>query len=189
MNETVDALAQLLHLDQIDSSAFRIIADSEHKYLRDLKINTSNALSFDKLNEKERLMLALAVAINEKNKRAEESLLKKTELAGITLAEIADVYSCVSLLNINNVFYRFRHFTQKEVYQTTPAGIRMSIIMNPVIGKEFFELLSLSVSALNGCEMCVRSHEESLIKMGTEPLRIFDAIRLAAILKGTLILL
>jgi len=43
----------------------------------------------------------------------------------------------------------------------------MSVMDNPVMGKDFFELMSLTVSALNVCEMCVASHEDSLIKLGT----------------------
>ena len=43
-----------------------------------------------------------------------------------------------------------------------PGKIKMNIMMKPVLGKEFFELMSLAVSAVNGCEMCVNAHENSL---------------------------
>jgi alkyl hydroperoxide reductase subunit D len=56
--------------------------------------------------------------------------------------------------------------------------------MNPVTGKEFFELTCLVVSALNGCEMCVRSHEESVKSHGGSRERMFDAVRLGAVFKG-----
>ncbi|RZM18976.1 MAG: T9SS type B sorting domain-containing protein [Pedobacter sp.] len=52
-------------------------------------------------------------------------------------------------------------------------------------GKEFFELLSLAVSAVNGCEMCVNAHEDSLIKLGTTEERIFDAVRIASLVTAT----
>lgn len=58
-------------------------------------------------------------------------------------------------------------------------------MMNPVTGKEFFELMSLAISAINGCEMCVNAHENSLIKMGTIEERIFDAIRIASLVTAT----
>jgi lipoyl-dependent peroxiredoxin subunit D len=38
--------------------------------------------------------------------------------------------------------------------------IKMNIMMKPVTGKEFFELMSLTISAVNGCEMCVNAHEK-----------------------------
>ena len=61
--------------------------------------------------------------------------------------------------------------------------------MNPVLGKEFFELMSLVVSAVNGCELCVRAHEESVLKHDATEARVFDAIRLASVIKGLITLL
>jgi alkyl hydroperoxide reductase subunit D len=90
-------------------------------------------------------------------------MLKKQEATDA--AEIGEAVGCASLLASNNVFYRFRHFTQKEKYTQIPARIRMQLMMKPVTGKEFFELMSLAVSAVNGCEMCVNAHEDSLIKL------------------------
>src|SRR6185503_2027193 len=95
-----------------------------------------------------------------------KALVELVKKENTTETELAELYSCVSLLNVNNVFYRFRHFTKKEYYETTPAGIKMSIMMNPVLGKEFFELVSLVVSSINGCEMCITSHEQSILQHG-----------------------
>ncbi|MCB0511910.1 MAG: carboxymuconolactone decarboxylase family protein, partial [Bacteroidetes bacterium] len=80
------------------------------------------------------------------------------------------------------VFYRFRHFVDKEVYNNSPARLRMNIMMSPVLGKEFFELVSLAVSAINGCEMCVKSHEQSVLANGGTEQRIWDSIRIASII-------
>lgn len=184
-NETLLGLSELLNNPSQMPGVLENMATSDARYLKDLKINVGNALKYDSLSLKESSLLALAVAINEKNKQLITSFTDKALKAGASNEEIQETYACVSLLNVNNVFYRFRHFTKKEFYSTTPAGIKMSIMMNPVMGKEFFELMSLGISALNGCEMCVNSHEESLIKMGTSQQRIYDAIRLCAILKGT----
>ncbi len=90
---------------------------------------------------------------------------------GATDAEIAEVIAATSLMNTNNIFYRFRHFLNKEEYNNMPAGIKMGIMMNPVTGKEFFELLSLVISAVNGCEMCVSSHERSVLQHGSSESR------------------
>jgi alkyl hydroperoxide reductase subunit D len=54
-------------------------------------------------------------------------------------------------------------------------------MMNPILGKEFFELLSLAVSALNGCELCVNAHENSLIQLGTSEASVYYAVRYLAI--------
>jgi alkyl hydroperoxide reductase subunit D len=183
MNETLQGLLSLAAQQEV-SKGLETIVSNDNRYLRDLKVNLGNALQYQTLSKKESYLLALSVAINEKNKLAIESFTKLANNEGSTEAEIAETYACVSLLNANNVLYRFRHFTKKDVYQNSPAGIKMSIMMNPVFGKEFFELMSLAVSALNGCELCVNAHEASLLKLGTSENRIFDAIKLTAIVRS-----
>lgn len=165
------------------------IASIDHKYIRDLKINTLNALKFQHLSEKEALLIFLSVAINQNNQLLIEKLQEKSKTLGVTETEMAEVFSLVSLLNINNVYYRFRHFIEKDYYNLANPGIKMTIMMNPVLGKELFELLSLCVSALNGCEMCVKSHELSVLQHGATQEKIHDAIRATAIAKGFCVLL
>ncbi len=184
-NETVQSLAASLNADpERLGEGVKLLAAADHKYLRDFKINVTNALKFATLSQKESYLLALAAAVNDQQPYFKEVFGALAKEAGATESEIAETYACVSLLSVNNVYYRFKHFVKKEVYQNMPAGIRMSIMMTPAMGKEFFELMSLAVSALNGCEMCVASHEESLIKMGAEPQRVFDAVRVVAMMRG-----
>lgn len=156
----------------------------ETKYVRDARINLKNVLSSPSFSPKEAYLLALSIAVNEKNRVLMTSFTALAKQQGATDAEIAEIHACASLLSVNNVFYRFRHFIKKDSYQTMPAGIKMTIMMNPVLGKEFFELVSLAVSAVNGCEMCVTAHEASVLKLGTSEQRVFDAIRLAAVMRG-----
>ena len=188
-NETLLGLAELLKVAPDSfSKEINLIAETNHRYLKDLKINLSNALAYGNLSKKESFLLALSVAVNEKNTSLKNIFIHLAKEEGATEEEIAETYACVSLLNANNVFYRFRHFTKKEFYETTPAGIKMSIMMNPVLGKEFFELMSLAVSSLNGCELCVNSHEASLTGLGSSQARIYDAVRLAAIVKSVAVI-
>jgi alkyl hydroperoxide reductase subunit D len=171
------------------SGKLQALVNTDARYLKDLKINVSNAIAAATLTRKEAYLIGLAVAVNEKHVALQTALEKLAVQEGATDKEVAEVISCTSLMNANNVFYRFRHFVNKEFYTVTPAGIRMSIMANPVLGKEFFELLSLVVSALNGCEMCVTSHEEAVIKHGTDPQRVLDAVRLGAVLRSLVVLL
>lgn len=190
-NETVASLLTIVGLNPEGTyPALDVLAQADHRYLRDLKINVGNVLNNSQtLSRKEALLLALSVAVNEKYQPLVDSLTDAARQEGATAAELAETIACTSLLSTNNVFYRFRHFTNKDYYQQTQPGIRMSIMMNPVLGKEFFELMSLAISAVNGCELCVRSHEESVLKQGSSEPRIFDAIRLASVVKGLITLL
>jgi alkyl hydroperoxide reductase subunit D len=141
------------------------------------------------LNRKESLLLALAVAVNEKFDLLKEAFTGLATEAGATGEEIAEIIACTSLMNTNNTFYRFRHFMQKDFYNNQPAGIKMSIMASPVLGKEFFELVSLVISSINGCEMCVSSHERSVLQQSSTESRILEGVKLGAVIKGLITIL
>jgi alkyl hydroperoxide reductase subunit D len=174
--------------DQV-SNNLKTLAAVDSRYLKDLKININNALNVESLSKKEALLISFAIAVNEKNALLQQAFEKSAKQEGANEKELAEVISCTSLMNANNVYYRFRHFMEEEFYNTAQAGIRMSIMANPILGKEFFELLSLVISAVNGCQMCVTSHEKALLGHGTHKLRIHDAVRLGAVVKSIAVLL
>lgn len=183
-NETYLSMLSELKTDNLDSTAFETVANSENRILKDIKINLQNALNYPSLGKKDAALIALATSINEKSQKLIEVFTNLAKSEGSTDEEIADVYACAALLRMNNVFYRFRHFVDKEYYNTTQAGLKMSAMAKPIIGKELFELISLCVSALNGCEICVKSHEQSVLQHGCSETRIYEAIKLTAIIKS-----
>jgi alkyl hydroperoxide reductase subunit D len=185
MNESTEIINEILQSLGIDiayrNNSLTLLEKGESRYLRDMKLNLSSTLTSDHLSPKECGLLGLSTAINNNNTLLTAFFTRYAEEQGATPAETGEAAGCASLLASNNVFYRFRHFTQKEKYGQVPARIRMQLMMKPVTGKEFFELMSLAISAVNGCEMCVNAHEDSLIKMGTTEERIFDAVRIASL--------
>lgn len=185
LNETATNMLNDLGISEHTSPSLEKLSTTDSRYLRDLKLNVSGVLKSKNLTPKEAALLALSTAVNEKNDvliKAFEEMAKKQEA---TEEEISETHACASLLSLNNVFYRFRHFMNgNEFYNNTPAGVRMSIMMNPAMGKELFELMSLVVSALNGCEQCVRSHEHSVKEQGSSEAKIYDAIRLGSVIKS-----
>ncbi|MGV3764859.1 MAG: carboxymuconolactone decarboxylase family protein [Chitinophagaceae bacterium] len=191
-NTTDNAVALLQDLG-IDPAAvtpsLKLLAATDARYLKDLKINITNSLQAESLPRKEAYLIAYAVAVNEKNTLLQEAFTAKAKEEGATDKELAEVISCTSLMTANNVYYRFRHFMHEEFYNTAPAGIRMSIMANPVLGKELFETISLVVSAVNGCEMCVTSHEKNIVLHGASKQKIHDAVRLGAVVRSLAVLL
>ena len=185
-NETIMGLFQDLGIDTSFTSVnMERMAEVNSKYLRDLKLNVSGMLGSKNMTKKEAFMVALSVAANEKNDTLTNAFTTLSKREGATDDEIAEVIACVSIMNVNNIFYRFRHFMAGvEYYEKTPAGLRMSVMMNPAMGKPLFELISLVISAVNGCERCVTSHEHSVKEQGADEPRIYDAIRLGAVIKG-----
>lgn len=189
MSESTETINELLQSIGVDTAyrtaSLTLLEQGESRYLRDLKLNFTSTLTSEHLSTKECALLGLSVAVNNNNLPLTNYYTKYAADQGATEAEIAEAAACASLLASNNIFYRFRHFTQKEKYSQIPARIRMQIMMKPVTGKEFFELMSLTISAVNGCEMCVNAHEDSLIKLSTSEERIFDAIRIASLVTAT----
>lgn len=183
MNETAIEILQELGIETTQSNETLMqLSVAESKYLRDLKMNVKSVLTTESISPKESYLLALATATNNNNIILINAFANKAKSNEATDAEIAEAQACASLLAANNVFYRFRHFVDKEVYNNSPARLRMNIMMSPVLGKEFFELVSLAVSAINGCEMCVKSHEQSVLANGGTEQRIWDSIRIASII-------
>ena len=90
------------------------------------------------------------------------------------------VAAAAALMAMNNVSYRFRHMVGKPIYGEKPAGLRMNRLMQPATNRTDFELMALAVSAINGCEMCVRAHEKTVTEGGLTPDHVHDAVRIAA---------
>ncbi|MDB5192282.1 MAG: alkylhydroperoxidase [Segetibacter sp.] len=190
-NETFNNLLNELQVNNYEPSANAIaLLEVEARYIKDLKINIGNALNNNQyLTKKEAVLLALAVAVNEKFDLLKEGLTALAKNEGATDKELAEIVAATSLMATNNIFYRFRHFMNKDYYNNQQAGIKMSIMMNPVLGKEFFELVSLVISSVNGCEMCVTSHEQSVLLHGSSEQKVFEAVKVGAVIKGLITVL
>ena len=85
-------------------------------------------------------------------------------------------------MGMNNIYYRFLHLVDDPEYQSMPARLRMNVIGNPGIDKLDFELLALAVSAVNGCGLCITSHERKLRAHGVTREAIQSAVRIAAVI-------
>lgn len=182
-SETTQEFLDFIGVDKdYRSDTLDLLEDGKSRYVADLKINFKNSFDSSQLSKKEVGLLGVALAVNAGNRVLKQFFRDNALTEGASETEIADAVACASLLSANNVFYRFRHFVNKEKYNEIPARIKMNIMARPVVGKEFFELISLAVSAVNGCEMCVKAHENSLIELGSKEERIFEAVRLAAVI-------
>lgn len=182
-SESTQEFLDFLKLEKDYSTyALDLLEEGKSRYLADLKLNFKNSFESEYLTKKEIALLGLALAVNANNKTLRAFFTENAREAEVPAEAIAEAVACASLLSANNVFYRFRHFLGKDKYNEIPARIKMNIMARPVTGKEFFELISLAVSAVNGCELCVKSHEASLIELGSKEERIFEAVRLGAVI-------
>jgi len=150
---------------------------------RDLRLNLRAVLGESTLDERTRFGTALACAYAVEDGALVATLLEEGA-AHLDEGLREDAQAAAVLMAMNNVYYRFRHFTGKEEYLKLPARLRMSRLGAPKNSKSIFEFCSLAVSAINGCETCVQAHEASLRALGETPERIQDAARIAAVVRA-----
>lgn len=146
----------------------------------DIRLNLQTTLDSSSLNDAQKWMVAYASALASRNAELRDAVFDEAKNK-VSNEIIEDAKAAAALMAMNNVFYRFRHFMEtKEVYKTLPARLRMNRVAKPLSNKTDFELACLAVSAINGCEMCVRSHEEVALKGGLTEENVVDAVRIAA---------
>ncbi|HET7433164.1 MAG TPA: carboxymuconolactone decarboxylase family protein [Thermoanaerobaculia bacterium] len=150
---------------------------------RDIKLNLQSVLQQSALTPAQRWGVAIASAVATRNTRLRDALLEDAQAeAGAEV--IDDALAAAALMAMNNVYYRFRHMIAKESYERMPARLRMQRIAKPASNKADFELYCLAVSAINGCEMCIRSHEQAVLAGGLSEEQVHDAVRIAAVVNA-----
>jgi alkyl hydroperoxide reductase subunit D len=153
---------------------------------KDTRLNLQSIFQSSSLTAEQLWGTAVASAIATRNREVAQAVY--TDAQGKVEANvIEDAKAAASLMAMNNVYYRFRHMIGKETYSTKPARLRMNWIAKPLGSKVDFELFCLAVSAINGCEMCVRSHEEVVVKGGLSEDQVHDAVRVAATIQAAAI--
>jgi len=153
-------------------------------YARDLRLNISSVLTpqgAPGLNEAQLWMVALASAIASRNAELARSV-EAEATARLTPAEIEAARSAAAIMGMNNVYYRFLHLVEDEEYAKLPARLRMNVIGSPGIAKADFELVSLAVSAVNGCGKCVTAHERVLRQHDVGREAVQSAVRIASVI-------
>ena len=153
---------------------------------KDIKLNLQSVLQPGALTPAQRWGVAIASAVATRNQRLRDAILTDAR-AEVGPEVIDDALASAALMGMNNVYYRFRHMIGKESYSQMPARLRMQRIVRPASNKPDFELFCLAVSAINGCEMCIRSHEEVVIKGGITEEQVHDAVRVAATINAAAI--
>jgi alkyl hydroperoxide reductase subunit D len=152
-------------------------------YAKDIRLNLGSILSDQLMGQERKLALLLACAHGSGYKPLVEAA--EQEVAGkISDAQANAARGAAAVMAMNNVYYRFVHLVANPEYGSMPARLRMNIIGSHGIAKEEFELMSLAVSAMNGCGMCIDSHERVLLEHGVKPDAIQSAVRIAAVMKA-----
>jgi lipoyl-dependent peroxiredoxin subunit D len=163
--------------------SLKTFADALPDYAKDLRLNVGSLLSDQMLGDQRKYGLLLACAHGTGYKPIVEAT--EAEVDGKLSPEAANAArAAAAIMAMNNVYYRFVHLASNPEYGTLPAKLRMNVIGNPGIEKADFELFSLAVSAMNGCGMCIDSHEK-VLKQHNVPSEVIQAgARIGAVMKA-----
>ncbi|MFT3662623.1 MAG: alkyl hydroperoxide reductase [Gordonia sp. (in: high G+C Gram-positive bacteria)] len=158
------------------------LKDALPEYAKDLKLNLGSLSRTTVLDDEKLWGTLLASAAATRNATVLREIAD--EAADNLSAEAYNAaLGAASIMGMNNVFYRGRGFLGGK-YDDLRVGLRMNIIGNPGVDKANFELWSMAVSAINGCEHCVASHEHVVREAGLEREQVFEALKAASIIQG-----
>lgn len=149
------------------------------EYAKDLKLNLGSLSTEPVLSQQQLAGTFVASAIASRNAEVTKAIVAefapKLSAEALTAAKAA-----AGIMGMNNVYYRFVHLVGGD-YATLPAKLRMNVIGKPGVEKVDFELWSLAVSAINGCGMCMESHEKVVKHGGLSTEQVQASVRIAAV--------
>jgi lipoyl-dependent peroxiredoxin subunit D len=155
---------------------------------RDIRLNLQSVLQDGSLSPAQRLGVAVASAAASRNRTLLDAILTDAR-EQVEPAVVEDALASAALMAMNNVYYRFRHLSGKPVYAQKPARLRMNRMAQALGPKVDFELFALAVSAINGCEACLKAHEQVVLAGGLTEDQVHDAVRIAATVQAAAVAL
>lgn len=152
-------------------------------YAKDIRLNLGSLATEPSLTQEQRAGTFVAAALASRNQETTAAILAEfgPQLSpdALTAAKAA-----AAIMAMNNIYYRFTHLVGGD-YPTLPAKLRMNVMARPGVDKATFELWSLAVSAINGCGMCMESHERAVRGHGVTVEQVQATVRIAAVVHAT----
>jgi len=149
------------------------------EYAKDIKLNLGSLAAEPSLTTQQRAGAFVASALASRNAEVTRAIISEfgpqLSAEALTAAKAA-----ASIMAMNNIYYRFVHLVGGD-YERLPAKLRMNVIGKPGVEKVDFELWALAVSAVNGCGMCLTSHEKVVREAGLSQDQVQVAVRIAAV--------
>ncbi len=152
------------------------------EFAKDLKLNLGSLARSTELTEQQLWGTFLASAA------ATKSATVLSEIADEARQHLSDeafsaALGASTIMGMNNVAYRAKEFLGDD-YTQVRMGLRMNIIANPGVDKADFEMWSMAVSTINGCENCTAAHDDVIRKEGVTKEQAWEAVKIAATVAG-----
>lgn len=155
-------------------------------YAKDIKLNLSSVLTEEGapgLTQQQIYMIGLTSAYTTQNPILMATILDASSKT-LSDVDITAAKAAATIMAMNNIYYRFIHLVDDKEYNNMSANLRMSVIGRPGVEKLNFELMSLAVSAINGCSMCIKAHKHEAVKAGINKIAVQSTIRIAAVMSA-----
>jgi alkyl hydroperoxide reductase subunit D len=160
-------------------------------YAKDLKLNLDSVLSdpgSPGIDGQQIRAIALACAIASRY-RPFAHAIEAFAAEQLSPEQINGAKAAAAIMAMNNIYYRATHLIENDEYAQLRAGLRMNVMANSGLDKVTFELASLAVSAINGCGMCMASHERTLRKHEVGAQGVQSALKIAAVVHAVAVTL
>lgn len=161
------------------------ITDRIGSFGKDIKLNLQSVVTAEGslgLTPEQRAGIALASAYAV----GHEGLIDALKSEFNPSAELIEAAKAsATIMAMNNVYYRFIHLADDKELTGLPAKLRMNVMAKPSVPRVDFELMSLAVSAISGCGMCINAHINEVKKVSVSLEAIQSAVRIASVINAT----
>lgn len=165
---------------------FRYMA-SVPSFVHDFFMNFRKfVLSAGKLDEKQKLLIAVAVAGQSGSQKWLRFLSEFAESKDISQQEIVEALAVGATNSMYNVLFKFRDISGREVFEGMPVGLRAHTFQSTSLEETTVELINLALSDVNSCKPCTSAHVEKARQLGVSDEAVYEAIQCAAtMISGT----
>ncbi len=149
----------------------------------DVYMNLNRQLAEGKLEERQKLLVATAVASATGSAGGTELFAQAAINAGAAKQEVLDAVSVATVCGIFNGYYRFRHQVSEEMraeFENFRAPFNANSFMKTTLQAPDVEAICIAVSSVNGCELCVDGHIRKGKSLGLTTEQIDELIKVAA---------
>lgn len=152
------------------------------EYAKDQKLNLGTLTRSTELSEQQLWGALLASAAATRNAKVIAEIAEEAK-EHLSDEAVEAAYGAATVMAMNNVAYRAKGWLGDD-YANVKFGLRMNIISKPGVEKADFELWSLAVSAINGCEHCAVAHANTVREEGVTKEQVWEAVKVAGVVQA-----
>lgn len=152
------------------------------EYAKDQKLNLGSLTRSTELSEQQLWGALLASAAATRNAKVIAEIAEEAK-EHLSEEAVEAAYGAATVMAMNNVAYRAKGWLGDD-YANVKFGLRMNIISKPGVEKADFELWSLAVSAINGCEHCAVAHANTVREEGVTKEQVWEAVKVAGVVQA-----